>query len=1178
MSEAKITHPLFLRRLLLPAAIAVVGLAGVGAGSASAANTLVGSGTAASPYLIGSDADLDTALQTINADTAHTGAATAVYKLTADVDYSQDSSNTTGAATASWSGIDWFSGTFDGDGHTISNMTYTTDPSTLTLPASTAPAGNDLAFFRVLNRATVENLTLRNVRANATASNSSAGGIAVWSFASTVSGNEIAASTIGPATGGGASFVGGLVALAYANEFADDSTSVTDGLRSTFTNNQVTGGSVSDNNRTGGIVGMATGPTTIADNYVNTTLSNPGHPVAGAGGQANLHYYVIGGLVGEVGATYTVAGGAQADGVSMTDNVIDGTIRGSASDHRSLNGANFASATVGYATTATYTPAANAPLASNWSTSNNLVGSDIAYTNETGAGLPGADGTSVSPATLATEATYLGTATGQTDATTAATYDQLGWSTTAGVLRPWTWTGTPTSGTPLLEPSAGLVVAHTTIIEPVGTVPSDATLLSDAGATTTSGTATIDTSGVTWTAGGSYQATIGASGGFANPVAVTVVVYTPGTVIVANPTASFPETSTPPSAADVLGALGATLPPGAAGPLTVDLTGALSGDQAVQWNRIGSYTVTVSDTTAGDDLTPTTATLSVTRAGVSTVTLADATPTFQATRSAPNAAAVLLAMGASVVNGEGQPTVDLTGAVSGDQAVDFTQPGAYTVTVGDTVAGDAAAPVTATIEVVAVSVVTADATAYFNTSTLPTPASLLRAAGARITDGDGNTVSGTLTATVPNGCGATAGSCTATISGTDLYGFATAPVSVTVDVSAAAVSVAHPTGTFTSTGSAPSQAALVSALGASVTGSTTGGTPAVDTSAVDWSVPGTYAVRVGDSAAHDAAATVAASIHVVPVPLVALPSATVYLPLSVADPLSAATLLANAGATLTDAFGNVLDGTLSADTSAVNGNVAGTYTATITGTDAYGFASAPVSVTVVIYLSAQQPGTVSITGTPAVGSALTASPSGWAALADPTFQWLRGGVEIAGATGVTYTVTAADAGQALSVRMTESPEWYSTASAVSAAVTVPPAAATPPPTTTPPTTTPPATTPPTTLPAPPVKTTTPPAPKVASSSYRSGSVHLKVKVTEQGTLTVKVTMKSGKKTITLGSHTVSLKKAGTVSTAVKLSASARSRIKHNEVKATVTVTFNPSAKGARTVSSHKALTIRRGAA
>ena len=444
------------------------------------------------------------------------------------------------------------------------------------------------------------------------------------------------------------------------------------------------------------------------------------------------------------------------------------------------------------------------------------------------------------------------------------------------------------------------------------------------------------------------------------------------------------------------------------------------------------------------------------------------------------------------------------------------------------------------------SVVSADSTVYFNTSKPPTSASVLSASGAKITDGNGNTVSGTLAATVPRGCGAAAGTCTSTITGIDTYGFDTAPVTVELKISAAAVSVAHVTATFTAAGSSPSQVSLVSALGATVRHSTTGGTPVVDTSKVEWSVPGTYAVTVGDREEHDAAGTVSARIRVVPVPFVTLPASTVYLPLSAADPLPAASLLADVGATLTDVYGNAIGGMLSADTSAVNGSVAGTYKATITGTDDYGFASSAVTVTVVIYLSAQRPGTVSITGALAVGATLTATPAGWSGLSDPEYQWLRSGVEIRGATGPTYTVTAADAGHTLSVRMTVGPEWYSTASAVSAAVTVPK--------------------------RPPRART---ALKVSSASYRSGSVRLKLKVTGKGRLTVKVTTKSGKKTITLGARKVLVKKTGTVSTSVKLSGSAKSLIKRRSVKTTVTITFRPSVKGAKKVSLHRTLIIKK---
>jgi hypothetical protein len=1103
------------------------GASGSVCGSLSVSDPSGDAGTPSDPCLISSDADLDAMLAVINADTGHNGASMLSYELTTNLNYAQDSSNTSNAATANWTGIDWFGGTFDGDGYTISNIKYAADSATTAIPGTDA-SGSDVGFFRVLTDATVEDLTLANVNVSTTVSNISAGGVAVASFDSTVTGVSLATPAISATGGGGNSFVGGMVGVAYANAFADDGSTTSDGGSSTFTDDSVAGGSISDANRTGGIAGIATGPTTVADDYVDTTLTNTVHPVDGTGGQTGLSYYTIGGLVGAVGVTYTTSGGSQAAGVAMTNDVIAGTIKGSASGQRShSNGTNYASATVGWATNGSYTGTGAAWTANNWSTSNDLVSSAIAFTNETGSGLAGADGTSVSPAALATESNYDGTATGLTDPTTGSTYDDLGWNFGTPNPSGWGWSGSAGAGTPAVDVNAVLTVSNPTILVPAGSEPSAATLITEAGATITSGTVTIDTSAVTWSATGSYPAALGAVGAIAAPLRVTVVVYAPGTVILTDPSVTLAVSATTPSESSVLADLGATLPLGASGPLTVDLTGSLAGDQAVQWGQSGSYTVTVSDTDAADGLTPSTATIVITGQPVANVAnatvyfnvsapptastvLAAADPsltdslgnpitgTFSATLSASpitaagdytaavtgtdgngmvsdpvtvdvvvsdaaisvandpaviratstglSSAAAATALAATVTGGAGQPTVDLAGAIAGDQAVDFDQPGEYLVTVGDSDADDVAAAVTARIEVVPVSVVTVpQPTVDFSTSNPPTSASILSASGAEITDGNGNRVSGTLSVSLPSGCATTQGSCTATITGTDLYGFTVGPVPVTVDVSAAAVSVTHTTATFTATGSAPSQAALIGALGAAVTGSTSGGAPVVDSSAVDWSVPGTYAVTVSDGDVDDAANTVTASIRIVPVPVLTLPETTVYLPVNAADPLPAGTLLANAGALLTDGQGNAIDGTLSADTSAVNGTIAGTYQATITGTDEYGFKSAPVTVTVVMYLSAQQAGSVSITGTAAAGGTLTANLSGWAGLAAPAYQWLLNGLPIPGATSATYAVTPADAGGSIAVEVGEAPEWYNYASATSDAVTV---AALPPGTTT----------------------------------------------------------------------------------------------------------------------------------
>lgn len=61
-----------------------------------------------------------------------------------------------------------------------------------------------------------------------------------------------------------------------------------------------------------------------------------------------------------------------------------------------------------------------------------------------------------------------------------------------------------------------------------------------------------------------------------------------------------------------------------------------------------------------------------------------------------------------------------------------------------------------------------------------------------------------------------------------------------------------------------------------------------------------------------------------------------------------------------------------------------------------------------------------ISGTPAVGSTLTASPGTWTGTAPITYeyQWDRNGSDIAGATGTTHVVDALDEGAILQVKVT----------------------------------------------------------------------------------------------------------------------------------------------------------------
>ncbi|MBC9732779.1 Ig-like domain repeat protein [Nocardioides marmotae] len=79
-----------------------------------------------------------------------------------------------------------------------------------------------------------------------------------------------------------------------------------------------------------------------------------------------------------------------------------------------------------------------------------------------------------------------------------------------------------------------------------------------------------------------------------------------------------------------------------------------------------------------------------------------------------------------------------------------------------------------------------------------------------------------------------------------------------------------------------------------------------------------------------------------------------------------------------------------------------------------------------------------ITGTPQVGQTLTVGAPTWSGTGPitTTYQWLRDGQPIAGATAATYVVTDADAGTALSVKVTGTRTGYAAGTAATAPVAV----------------------------------------------------------------------------------------------------------------------------------------------
>ena len=74
-----------------------------------------------------------------------------------------------------------------------------------------------------------------------------------------------------------------------------------------------------------------------------------------------------------------------------------------------------------------------------------------------------------------------------------------------------------------------------------------------------------------------------------------------------------------------------------------------------------------------------------------------------------------------------------------------------------------------------------------------------------------------------------------------------------------------------------------------------------------------------------------------------------------------------------------------------------------------------------------------IDGVPEVGQTLTLVPGSWSPTPQLRYRWLRGGTPIAGATGKTYGVTAADLGALISAEVTGTRSGYATKTVVSAA-------------------------------------------------------------------------------------------------------------------------------------------------
>ena len=150
------------------------------------------------------------------------------FKLTADIDMSGEEFHPIGSKTAQ------FSGTFDGDGHKISNMTINTT------------GGSDIGFFSYTNSATIKNVAFVNAKVNASSSNH-VGILAGTLLSGTVEQIAVTGTVVGN------DHVAGL---------AGDGNGVT--VTNTYVDANITGYS-----QVGGLFGCTTGNLNVSKSYYN---------------------------------------------------------------------------------------------------------------------------------------------------------------------------------------------------------------------------------------------------------------------------------------------------------------------------------------------------------------------------------------------------------------------------------------------------------------------------------------------------------------------------------------------------------------------------------------------------------------------------------------------------------------------------------------------------------------------------------------------------------------------------------------------------------------------------------------------------------------------------------------------------------------------------------------------
>jgi hypothetical protein len=162
-------------------------------------------------------------------------------------------------------------------------------------------------------------------------------------------------------------------------------------------------------------------------------------------------------------------------------------------------------------------------------------------------------------------------------------------------------------------------------------------------------------------------------------------------------------------------------------------------------------------------------------------------------------------------------------------------------------------------------------------------------------------------------------------------------------------------------------------------------------------------------------------------PVLAVPADSTVATGAAFDPLT--------GVTAVDAVDGEITSKVTV-TGTVDTTTAGVYALVYSVSDAAGNVSTATR-TVTVLAALVQVTAPSVSGAARVGATLTADDGTWSpAATSAAFQWLRNGQPIAGATSATYVTVAADAGAAVSVRVTASRPGAADGVATSAAVNV----------------------------------------------------------------------------------------------------------------------------------------------